>query len=301
VAGVQTAQAVSAAVDSTSAATAAATSAATVSASTATASAGSSIEALSAATASQQTGLGIVLAKLDYVIMVPLVYAALAFFLVALVLRLVAILRSPGPPFQLAIYPAPRRPFLAALRDAFGMPQVMKRDPVFWCFLVIFHVGFLALILGHLDLFPDLRILPAESKHMLGGGVLGLMVTIPVFYFLGRRFMGETRKISTPGDYFLLLLLLFLFLFGDLMSWGNSWTAKGFVMTKKDFSQYFSSLAHFSFADPRSVLHGSHYHFIVIHVLLAELFLVVLPFTKVMHAFLSLPVLTLRRHVWKKA
>jgi nitrate reductase gamma subunit len=257
-------------------------------------------DALSAASALPRTGLGMVLDKVEYTIMAPLVYAALAFFIVALVLRLAAILRSPGHPYQLAIYPASRRPLLVALRDTLGMPQVLRRAPLFWFFLVMYHLGFLALILGHLDLFPAFRILPAASRHMLGAGLVGVAVTLPTFYFLGRRFLGETRKISTPGDYLLLLLLLFLFLFGDLMSWGNSWTASGFVMTKKDFSLYFASLASFRFVDPRTMLHGSHYHFVVIHVLLAELFLVVLPFTKVMHAFLALPVNALRRRTWRE-
>ena len=258
-------------------------------------------DALSAASSLPQTGLALVLARVEFAIMSPLVYAALAFFLVALVLRLAAILRAPGPAYQLAIYPAPKHPRLAALRDAFGMPQVMRREPLFWVFLMVYHLGFLALILGHLDLFPSLRMMPSASRDMLGAGVVGLMVTVPTFYFLGRRFRGENRKISTPGDYLLLLLILFLFLFGDLMSWGNSWTASGFVMAKKDFSRYFAMLASWSFADPRTVLHGSHYHFIVIHVLLAELFFIVLPFTKIRHAFLALPVETLRRRTWKKS
>jgi nitrate reductase gamma subunit len=259
------------------------------------------VAATSGATQAAHAGLALVFDKVEYAILVPLVYAAFAFFLIALVARLAAILRSPGPAYQLAIYPASRRPFIAAMRDAFGMPQVRRRDPLFWVFLMCYHAGFLALILGHLDILPEINIMPAASRHMLGAGFVGLMVTVPTFYFLGRRFFGEVRKISTPGDYLLLLLLLFTFLFGDLMSWGNSWTASGFVMTKADFAKYFDSLFRFSFADPRSVLHGSHYHFVVIHVLLAELFLVVLPFTKVMHAFLALPVNALRRRVWKKA
>jgi nitrate reductase gamma subunit len=260
---------------------------------------GAAADALSAASSLPKTGFALVLGKIEYAIMSPLVYAAIAFFLIALVVRLVAILRSPGPPYQLAIYPAPKNPGLAALRDAFGMPQVLRRAPLFWVFLMVYHLGFLVLLLGHLDIFPSLRMMPSASRDMIGAGLVGLMVTVPTFYFLGRRFFGENRKISTPGDYLLLLLILFLFLFGDLMSWGNSWTASGFVMTKKDFSNYFAILANWNFADPRTVLHGSHYHFIVIHVLLADLFFVVLPFTKVMHAFLALPVETLRRKVWK--
>ena len=257
------------------------------------------IDAVGAATGMPRSALALVLGKVEYAIMVPLVYAALVFLLAAIVARLAAILRAPRQSYQLAIYPAPRRRVLAALRDTFLMPQVLRRAPLFWLFIVVFHLGLLALILGHLDLFPALRILPASSRGMIGAGTVGLAVTVPTFYFLGRRFMGENRKISTPGDYLLLLLLLFLFLFGDLMSWGNSWTASGFVMTKADFSRYFGILASMSFADPRTVLHGSHYHFIVIHVLLAEALFVVLPFTKVMHAFLALPAEALRRTAWK--
>jgi nitrate reductase gamma subunit len=274
-----------------------------VSAATATASAAApgSTDALSSASAQvAHTGLALVLDKVEYAIVVPLLYASLAFLIVAIVLRLVAILRSPREPFQLAIYPAPRSAFAGAMRDAFAMPQVMRRDPLFWVFLMCYHLGFIALILGHLDILSEINIVSASSRHMLGAGIVGFMVTVPTFYFIGRRFKGEVRKISTPGDYLLLLLLLFTFLFGDLMSWGNSWTASGFVMTKADFAKYFDGLARFSFADPRLVLHGSHYHFVVIHVLLAELFFIVLPFTKVMHAFLALPVNALRRRVWKR-
>jgi nitrate reductase gamma subunit len=258
------------------------------------------VAAVSSATGAAHRGAALVFDKVEYAIVVPLVYAALAFFIVALALRLVALFRAPREPFQLAIYPLPKRPFAAAMRDAFGMPQVLKRAPLFWAFLMCYHLGFLALILGHLDILPGVNIMPASSRHMLGAGVVGLMVTIPTFYFIGRRFRGEVRKISTPGDYLLLLLLLFTFLFGDLMSWGNSWTASGFVMTKADFAKYFDGLLRFTFADPRLALHGSHYHFVVIHVLLAELFLIVLPFSKIMHAFLALPVNALRRRAWKK-
>jgi len=180
------------------------------------------------------------------------------------------------------------------------MPQIRKKAPIFWFFLVAYHMGFALLILGHLDLFPAIDIVSAQSRHMVGSGVVGLLVTVPTFYFIGRRFKSPVREISTPGDYILLLLLLFTFLFGDLMSWGNSWTAKGFVMTKQDFARYFDSLARFTFANPRDFLRGSHYHFAVIHVLLAELVLVVLPFTKVVHAFFSVPINLLRRRVWTR-
>jgi nitrate reductase gamma subunit len=175
------------------------------------------------------------------------------------------------------------------------MRQVRAHKPVFWVFLITFHAAFLLLIIAHLDIIPALRILPAASKHMLGAGSVGAALTLAVRYFISRRFRSPVREISNPGDYLLLLLLLFLFLFGDMISWSNSWGAHGFVMTKKDFARYFDGLARFTFADPRAVLHGSHYHFVVLHVFLANIFFVVLPFTKIVHTFLSIPINLLRR------
>ena len=242
-----------------------------------------------------RSGLALFFDKIEYIIMVPMVYAALLFCLVAIILRIISIFRSPRQPYSLRIFPSSKRPGLTALSDTFTMPQVRKHQPLFWVFLMLFHTAFLFLVLGHLDILPQISILPEASRHMLGGGIVGVGVTLPLFYFLLRRFRSPNREITVPADYLLLVLILFLCLFGDLMSWGNSWTANGFVMTKQDFALYFSGLARFTFADPRLVLPGSHYHFAVIHVLLANVFFLVLPFSKIVHAFLAMPINLLRR------
>lgn len=235
------------------------------------------------------------LAAVYYFIMVPMVYLAILALVVGVVWKIIVILRSPAQAYPLTLYPAARSRVLAAFRDAFGMRQVRQHTPFFWVFLVIFHVAFLLLILAHIDIIPALRVLPAASKHMLGAGSVGVALTVSVGYFTLRRFRSPVREISTPGDYLLLLLLLFTFLLGDMISWSNSWGAHGFVMTKKDFALYFDGLARFTFADPRAVLHGSHYHFVVLHVLLANVFFMVLPFTKIVHTFFTIPINLLRR------
>jgi nitrate reductase gamma subunit len=232
---------------------------------------------------------------LAYFILVPMVYLALLVLAVGVAARLFVIFRSPANPTPLRTFPAARRPMLAALRDTFFMPQVRRHKPGLWVFLVLYHAAFVLLILGHLDLLPGISLVPESSRHMLGRGAIGVAVTASVLVFLVRRFRSPEREISTPGDYLLLLLLLFLFLLGDAMSWSNSWTAKGFVITKADVAAYVGSLARFSLADPRTLLPGSHYHFVVLHVLLANVLLITLPFTKIMHSFLALPVNALRR------
>jgi nitrate reductase gamma subunit len=286
------------ATDAVTAATAALGAAATTAADAVTAAtAGAAADVVSGASSVAPTGAALVFAKVEWFMMVPMVYLSLGFLLVALAWKLSTIFRTPAP-YSLAIYPVKKRPFLAALNDTFAMPQIRKRRPIFWVFLMLYHLAFILLILGHFDILSSVNIVSPESKHMLGAGAVGVAVTVPVFFFLARRFSGEQRKISAPSDYLLLFLLLFIFLLGDMISWGNSWTAHGFVMTKADFAVYFDGLASFSFADPREVLHGSHYHIVVLHVFLAELFFIVLPFSKVTHTFLSLPVNLLRRKPW---
>jgi nitrate reductase gamma subunit len=58
---------------------------------------------------------------------------------------------------------------------------------------------------------------------------------------------------------------------------------------------YLSGLTKFTFEDPHNTLSGSHYAVVGTHVLLANLFLMVLPFSKIMHSFFAVPVNLLRR------
>jgi nitrate reductase gamma subunit len=241
------------------------------------------------------TGLALVLEQIEYFIMVPMVYLSLLFCLAAIILRFISIYRAPQQPYSLKIFPSAKKPGLAALADTFTMPQVRRHQPLFWVFLMIFHIALVFLVLGHLDILPQISLVSEESRHMLGAGLVGVGFTVPLFYFLFRRFRTPNREITVPADYLLLILIIFLALFGDLMSWGNSWTTNGFVMTKQDFAKYFAGLTQFTFADPRLVLPGSHYHFAAIHVLLANIFFLILPFSKIVHAFFAMPINLLRR------
>jgi nitrate reductase gamma subunit len=230
-----------------------------------------------------------------YFITTPMVYLAFAWCLVGIVINVAAILRAPRAPYSLKIFPAKSAPGLTAAVEAFTMPAVRRNRPVMWAFLIAFHLGLLGLLLGHLDLLPQIRITPAASKHMLGHGAIGVVVTIAALYFLFRRFRSPVREISAPADYLLLFLLFLAFLTGDTISWANSWNPDGFVLTKQDFGAYLNSLAHFSFANPRTFFTGSHYVVLAAHVLLANLLLLVLPFSKIMHTFFAVPLNALRR------
>lgn len=230
-----------------------------------------------------------------YVIMVPMVYLALAWCAVGIVVRIRTIAKAPRHPFTLKTFPLSKAPAASAVADAFLMPTIRRTRPLFWVMLGLFHLGVALLIASHLDLLPQINLMSPDSPHMIGYGLVGLTVTVAVTYFLVRRFASPLREISVPADYLLLLILLFVFLTGDVISWGNSWSSDGFVITKQDFAIYFGHLVSFDFSNPREALYGSHYYVVVAHVLLANVFLIVLPYSKILHTFLAVPMNKLRR------
>ncbi len=233
--------------------------------------------------------------KLYYFIMVPMVYLAVAWCIIGIAWRMVNILRAPEHPHTLALFPRQPGGAVKALVEALTWPTIMKKAPVFWAFLVAFHVGLVVILLGHIDLFPGVSIYPEESRHMVGAGLGGLLFTVPLLYFMHRRFREPVRLISVPADYYLLLLL---FLIGASISWTNSWNEPiGFVITKAEIANHwFDKLAQLSLESPiQGMFVNSHTVVVAVHVLLANLFLMVLPFSKVMHTFMAVPLNRLRR------
>jgi len=233
--------------------------------------------------------------RLYYFITVPMVYLAVAWCIIGITMKIIAVLRAPRHPFTLQIFPESKRPFLGDLADAFTFPTVRQHRPLLWVFLVLFHVAFVLVVIAHLDLIPQLRLAPEGSPHMIGHGAVGVVLTISVLYLLLRRFRSPVREFSVPSDYILLFLLFCVFITGDVISWANSWSESGFVLTKQDFGQYLNGLVRFTFQDPGKALSGGHYSVVVVHVLLANLFLMILPFSKIMHSFFAVPLNALRR------
>lgn len=231
-----------------------------------------------------------------------MVYFAVAWCIFWIALKIFRISGASKEPPTLRIFPEDKDPedwrtggWPAAVWDALSMPSLRKHHPLLWVFLLVFHAGIAALFLAHLDLLPHFNIMSPESAHMIGNGALGLVLTVAVLYFLFRRFLGPLRELSVPGDYLLLFLLFALMVSGDVISWGNSRSENGFGLAKQDLGLYLQSLLTFIFADPAEMLSHPHYSVIVAHVLLANLFLLVLPFSKILHVFFAVPMNALRR------
>jgi nitrate reductase gamma subunit len=223
-----------------------------------------------------------------------MVYTAFGIFIIGTSARLVKTFRSPAHPSTLQIFPERRNRWLWAVHDTFLLPTVRKQSPVHWVFLMAFHIAFFLVILGHLELFGEIRIFQfIEHEVFLGKGFLGLAMSIALLYFIFRRFHSPYRELSVPEDYYLLILLFLTVLFGSEMDWARRWYYYD-GLTVGDYRDYLSSLWHFK-PDIEYVSYGGHSFMLVLHVFFANIFLMVFPFSKIMHSFFSFAMNKLRR------
>ncbi|NNF98721.1 MAG: hypothetical protein HKM93_05030 [Desulfobacteraceae bacterium] len=232
---------------------------------------------------------------LIYIIMVPMVYAAAAIFVVGIIIRLVVLLRAPANPSTLQIYPEKRPKWLWAIHDTFLFPTVRRHKPVLWVFLILFHIAFLLLFIGHLELFADFQLTQIIAHDIfLGQGFVGLTLSICLLFFLFRRIKSPVREISVPEDYLLLLLLFLTVLFGSQMDWARTWYEYG-ELTVEDYRAYLLSLVVLKPDLPFATTFSGHSFMLVLHIFFANLFLIFFPFSQLMHSILSLPMNKLRR------
>lgn len=230
-----------------------------------------------------------------FIILIPMVYAAFAVFVLGIVIRLVKLFREPNNPTTLQIYPEKRPRWLWAVYDTFLLPTVRRHNSIFWIFLMLFHICFLLLIIGHLELIADFRlfqIIPHEV--FLGKGFVGLILSVCVLFFLFRRFSSPVKELSIPEDYYLLILLFLTIFFGSQMDWARRWYYYG-NLSVVEYREYVSGLLHLRPHLSSDLTSSGHSFMLVLHVFLANLFLMFFPFSQLMHSFLSLPMNKLRR------
>lgn len=230
-----------------------------------------------------------------YIILVPMVYVAFAIFFVGTIARLVKIFREPKNPTTLQIFPEKEPKWLLALYDTFLLPTVTREKPVFWAFLMLFHVSLLLLIIGHLELFKKFRVFQVIPHEVfLGKGFVGLILSVCLLFFLLRRFKSPYRELSVPEDYYLLILLFLTVLFGSQMDWARRWYGYE-LLAAEDYRAYLVSLLYLKPKLSSAITTSGHSFMMVLHVFFANLFLMFFPFSQLMHSFLSLPMNKLRR------
>lgn len=232
---------------------------------------------------------------LYFFVLVPMVYIAVAVFVVGTGVRLIKILKSPKHPTTLQIFPEKKPKWLLAMYDTFLFPTIRKHKPVFWIFLMLFHIALFLLFIGHLELFKEFEIFQIIPHNVfLGHGFVGLTLAICLLFFLFRRFVSPVRELSVPEDYYLLILLFLTVLFGSEMDWARTWYGYD-TIALEDYQTYLFGILYLQPELPETLTYSGHSFMLLLHVFFANLFLIFFPFSQSMHSFLSLPMNKLRR------
>lgn len=233
-----------------------------------------------------------------YFVMVPMVYIACAVLVGGLIFKLAVILFSKKFKGSLATYPKRLPRPVGVAVEAFAVPSAWRKDKAFWLFIIAFHVSFFLLILGHLELIREFKLLQIIPHQVfLGAGAVGIILIVTVLYFLFRRFRSPWREISVPED-FLILILLFLTMFlGSHLHLSARLYAGGgaFDIPVEAYREYLSSLVAFKPTVPSGIADSPHYILVALHIFLANLVLMLLPFSKVIHMVFTFLSLNLKR------
>lgn len=231
-----------------------------------------------------------------YFVMVPMVYAALVILIGGLLFKLGVVLFSARFGGSLATYPKRLPRPLGVAAEAFLVPSAWRKAKVFWFFIIAFHVGFALLFVGHLELireFAVLQIIPHQV--FLGAGAVGGILIVSTLYFLFRRFRSPWREISVPEDFLILLLLFLTMAIGSHLHIAARYGVAGFDIQVAEYSIYLSSLVALKPAVPAAISGSPHYVLVALHIFLANLVLMMLPFTKVIHMVFAFLALNLKR------
>lgn len=181
-----------------------------------------------------------------------------------------------------ALYPVPgtRTGRLATFfLEVFTLRSLSRGSKQFWITAIVFHAALALIIVGHirvLSAYPDylmkqVGITSIDTLSLVAGGAAGVGIVLATLYLLFRRFMlPYVREISGASDYVDIVLLMAVFLSGDYMRFFSN-------VTLDETRAFFMSLATFTPKPPPGE------PIFLLHFFLAQIFLMYLPFSKLMH------------------
>jgi len=208
-------------------------------------------------------------------------YLTVLVFLTGIVFRINDWRRTPSPG-RMTLFPAPSKgagTFWGVMRESFLFSGLFKGDRTLWSFAWVFHVALLLIFVGHIRVFTDFPALwaalniNADTMSANFGGVAGVIVALAALLLLVRRVgLTRVREITNSADFFALLLILAIIMTGNMMRFGEHFDLE---LTRS----YFAGLTSFSLTGievPASGMFRAHF-------LLAQLLIIYIPFSKLMH------------------
>ncbi|MFC2005170.1 respiratory nitrate reductase subunit gamma [Chloroflexota bacterium] len=215
-----------------------------------------------------------------------LVYISIAVFFIGITFRLYEWLIVPRSRIKLGIFPqkghgAAR--WLNLAKDSFLFPQVVDIDRTMWAFVMLLHLAGVAAFVGHLRLINEFTPLAnalgsqgMEQFSLLTGGAVGIILLVTILYLLIRRFKSPYKDLSTPEDYFLLLLILVVVLMGNHLRFFGD-------VPVSAYREYIRSLLSFNPYFPTVLATSTTKWSLVTHVLFSDMLLIYFPFSKLVH------------------
>ncbi len=225
--------------------------------------------------------------SINYFIMIPMVYIAFAVFIGGLVFKIALAFSSKRIKGTLGIYPQTGNKLAGILKDSLFFPMIYDKERIFWLMLIFFHCAFLFLFLGHLELVSEINLLQIIPHDIfLGSGAVGIIMMITTLFFLFRRFHTPYREISVPEDYILLIILFFCILFGSILHLSSQYGSySGLVaIAVEDYREYLYGMLTLNPELPYRLSLAPHFVILALHVLFANIFLMLFPFSKMIHS-----------------
>ncbi len=185
---------------------------------------------------------------------------------------------------KMTLFPAPKsggERFGELLKETFLFRSLFRGDRSLWALGWIFHVMLALIFIGHfrvLSALPD-RMLSAmgmtadniDTMSFVTGGAAGVViVACLVILMIRRSTLTRVREITAADDYFALILILAVLLTGDAMRFLSHFDLK-------QTHDYFYGLVTFS------AVNLPDNGWFVAHFLLAQLLLIYIPFSKILH------------------
>ncbi|GAB6179277.1 sulfate reduction electron transfer complex DsrMKJOP subunit DsrM [Desulfotomaculum defluvii] len=171
--------------------------------------------------------------------------------------------------------------------EAIFFRSMFKTDKALWGGAWIMHIALFSVLGGHvlgigtLGLqFYYIGLTSAELSEYLSnllGTSFGIIMLLGLFYLLYRRMaINEVKQISAPSDYAHLLLLIAIVSVGNLMRFVPEWG-----IHYEPVRDYVVNLL--TFAPVTADMEVMHKPLFVIHLLLVQVLMMILPFSKLLH------------------
>ncbi len=207
-------------------------------------------------------------------------YIAIVSFAGGVAYRFASWSKTPQPG-KLTLYPTTGWDMSGALKEALFFPNLYKGDRFLWLLAWSFHVALAFAFLGHFRVATGLIDGALQALGMtsagigtlsaVAGGAAGIILLVAVGALLLRRLLLQrAREVSSVPDFVALLLLAAVIVSGNAMRFGST------PIDLAETRAWAISLLKFAPAVPTNPA-------LLLHALCAELLIIYLPLSKLMH------------------